>query len=73
MKLALKTMSINKLKVQILESVQNLDQVQSKQVLDYIRRVMRTRQGNEDYLNFKQRAMQEIQLALNNNQDPQTA
>ena len=73
MKLALKTMSINKLKVQILESVQNLDQVQSKQVLDYIRRVMRTRQGNEDYLNFKQRAMREIQVALNNNQDPQTA
>lgn len=64
-------MSINKLKVQILESIQGLDQVQSKQVLDYIRRVMQTRQGNEDYLNFKQRAMQEIQVALNNNQDPQ--
>ena len=64
-------MSINKLKVQILESIQGLDQVQSKQVLDYIRRVMQTRQGNEDYLNFKQRAMQEIQVALSNNQDPQ--
>jgi hypothetical protein len=64
-------MSINKLKVQILESIQGLDQVQSKQVLDYIRRVMQTRQGNEDYLNFKQRAMQEIQIALNNNQDTQ--
>jgi len=66
-------MSINKLKVQILESVGTLDQVQSKQVLDYIRRVMRKRHANEDYLNFKQRAMKEIQLALDDSQGPQAA
>lgn len=57
-------MSINKLKVQILESVGNLDQMQSKQVLDYIRRILHSREDHEDYQNFKQRAMKEIQLAL---------
>ena len=57
-------MSINKLKVQILQSVGNLDQVQSRQVLDFIRRVLQSREDHEDYQNFKQRAMEEIQLAL---------
>ena len=66
-------MSINQLKVQILESVGNLDLVQSEKVLTYIRQVLRSRQGNEDYLHFKQRAMEEIQKALDNRQDPQPA
>ena len=50
-------MSINELKIQILESVGGLDQVQSEKVLDYIRRVVRSRGDKEDYLNFKRRAM----------------
>ena len=66
-------MSINKLKVQILESVGNLDQMQSKQVLDYIKQVLRSRHDREDYLNFRQRAMKEIQLALNENKGPRAA
>jgi hypothetical protein len=57
-------MSINKLKVQILESVGNLDKMQSEQVLDYIRRILQSGEDHEDYQNFKQRAMKEIQLAL---------
>ncbi len=66
-------MSINKLKVQILESVGSLDQLQSQQVLNYIRKVVRSRSGQEDYSNFKKRAMKEIQIALDNNRDPQAA
>ena len=66
-------MSINKLKVQILESVGTLDQVQSKQVLDYIRRVLRSREDHEDYSNFKERAMKERQLALHKGKGPKTA
>ena len=66
-------MSINKLKLQILESVGNLDQPQSEQVLNYIRRVLRSRQDREDYLNFKQRAMKEIQIALNESSGPKAA
>ena len=66
-------MSINKLKVQILESIGNLDQPQSEQVLSYIRQVISSRQGKEDYLNFKRRAMREIQGALNHHRDPRTA
>ncbi|TDI68204.1 MAG: hypothetical protein E2O88_06920 [Bacteroidetes bacterium] len=68
-----KTMSINELKVQILESVGGLDQTQSKKVLDYIRRVVRSRRDHEDYHNFKRRAMEEIQVAIDNNGDPQPA
>ena len=66
-------MSINKLKVQILESVGNLDHIQSEQVLNYIRKVVESRNDQEDYLNFKQRAMEEIQIALNNTRGPQAA
>jgi hypothetical protein len=66
-------MSINSLKVQILESLGGLDQLQSEKVLDYIKRVVKSRRDNEDYGNFKQRAMEEIQLAINNNSDPQAA
>lgn len=56
-----------------MESVGNLDLVQSEKVLNYIRQVLRSRQGNEDYHHFKQRAMEEIQKALDNRQDPQPA
>jgi len=66
-------MSISKLKLQILESVGDLDQPQSEQVLNYIRQVLRSRQDQEDYLNFKQRAMREIQIALKDNRGPQAA
>jgi hypothetical protein len=66
-------MSINKLKVQILESIGTLDQPQSEQVLSYIRQVISSRQGKEDYLNFKRRAMREIQGALSQHRDPRTA
>ncbi len=57
-----KTMSINELKVQILESVGGLDQTQSKKVLDYIRRVVRSRRDHEDYHNFKRRAWRKYKL-----------
>lgn len=66
-------MSINKLKVQILQSVGRLDQLQSEKVLDYIRRVVKSRREEEDYINFKRRAMEEIQVAIDNNSDPQAA
>jgi hypothetical protein len=66
-------MSINKLKVQILESVGNLDHLQSEQVLNFIRQVLKSRQDCEDYLNFKRRAMEEIQIAIDKNQGPQLA
>jgi hypothetical protein len=62
-------MSISELKIQILESVGGLDQIQSEKVLDYIRRVVRSRGDQEDYLNFKRRAMEEIQIAIDNNSD----
>jgi hypothetical protein len=66
-------MSINKLKVQILESVGNLDHLQSEQVLNFIRQVLKSRQDSEDYLNFKRRAMEEIQIAIDKNRGPQLA
>ncbi len=66
-------MSINELKVQILQSVGRLDQLQSEKVLVYIRRVVKSRREEEDYINFKRRAMQEIQVAIDNNSDPQVA
>ena len=62
-------MSISELKIQILESVGGLNQIQSEKVLDYISRVMRSRGAKEDYLNFKRRAMEEIQIAIDNNSD----
>jgi len=66
-------MSINHLKVQILESIGSLDQIQSEKVLGFIRQVLRSRESSEDYVNFKQRAMEEIQRALDGSRDPQTA
>ncbi len=66
-------MSINELKVQILQSVGRLDQLQSEKVLVYIRRVVKSRREEEDYINFKRRAMEEIQVAIDNNSDPQVA
>ena len=66
-------MSINKLKVQILKSVGSLDQPQSEQVLKFIRQVIESRQGQEDYSNFKKRAMREIQVALQDNRGSQAA
>ena len=62
-------MSISELKIQILESVGGLNQIQSEKVLDYISRVMRSRGATEAYLNFKRRAMEEIQIAIDNNSD----
>jgi hypothetical protein len=66
-------MSIDKLKVQILESVGGLDQMQSEKVLNYINGVVKSRQNHEDYRYLKQRAMHEIQVAIDNTRDPQAA
>ncbi len=67
MKLLRITMSISELKIQILESVGGLNHLQSEEVLNYINRVQRSRQDQEDYLNFKRRAMEEIQVAIDDN------
>ncbi len=66
-------MSATELKVQIFESLDGLDQLQSEQVLAYIRSILSSRQDEEDYANFKSRAMSEIQRALNHNRGPQAA
>lgn len=66
-------MSTTTLKVQILESLGGLDQMQSEQVLAYIRTILHTRKDVEDYTNFKQRAINEIQHALNKDQGPKAA
>lgn len=60
-------MSSTELKVRIFESLEGLDQLQSEKVLAYIRTILSSRQDVEDYANFKQRAIQEIQQALNSN------
>lgn len=66
-------MSSTELKVQILESLGGLDQLQSEQVLAYIRTILNSREEQEDYANFKQRAMDEIQRAINQSRGPQAA
>ena len=66
-------MSTTELKVRILESLGGLDQLQSEQVLAYIRSILNSRKDEEDYANFKKRAMDEIQHALNKNSGPQAA
>ena len=66
-------MSTTELKVQIFESLDGLDQIQSEQVLAYIRSILNSRKDEEDYANFKKRAMGEIQQALNKNSGPKAA
>ena len=66
-------MSTTELKVQILESLGGLDQLQSEQVLAYIRSILHSQKDEEDYANFKKRAMDEIQHALNKNSGYQAA
>ncbi len=66
-------MSPTELKVQILESIGGLDQLQSEQVLAYIRTILTSRDDEEDYVNFKSRAMDEIQRAINHSRGPQAA
>ena len=66
-------MSNTELKVQIVESLGGLDQLQSEQVLAYIRSILQSRNEHEDYANFKRRAMNEIQKALNTHRGPQAA
>jgi len=66
-------MSNTELKVQIVESLGGLDQLQSEQVLAYIRSILQSRKEHEDYANFKRRAMNEIQKALNPHRGPQAA
>lgn len=66
-------MSTTELKVRILESLGGLDQLQSEQVLAYIRSILNSRKDEEDYANFKKRAMDEIKHALNKNSGPQAA
>ncbi|MDH3710496.1 MAG: hypothetical protein OER04_11440 [Cyclobacteriaceae bacterium] len=66
-------MSTTELKVQIFESLDGLDQLQSEQVLAYIRSILSSRHDEEDYANFKRRAMSEIKRALNHNRGPQAA
>ena len=60
-------MSISELKIRILESVGGLNHLQSKEVLDYINQVQRSKRDQEDYLNFKRRAMEELQVAIDDN------
>jgi hypothetical protein len=60
------TMSYNRL--QILESLSNLDSHQAEKVLEYIRGLSVRPRDEETYRMFKHQAMQEIRLALNNEQ-----
>ncbi len=66
-------MSTTELKVQIFESLDGLDKPQSEKVLAFIRSIIDTRSDNEDYANFKQRAMSQIRTALNQSPGPKAA
>ena len=52
------------IKGEILESLGILNQSQTETVWQFIRALLHTRQEEEDYAHFKQRAMTEIQKAL---------
>lgn len=51
-------------KLEILQSLNRLDAVQSEQVLDYIRRLLHTPQTDLHRQHFRRKAMKEIGQAL---------
>lgn len=57
-------MNYNRLR--ILESLGNLDSHQAEKVLEYIKGLSERTEDEESYRQFKHQAMQEIRLALNN-------
>ena len=59
-------MSYNRLR--ILESLSSLDSNQAEKVLEYIKGLSMRSKDEETYRKFKHQAMQEIRLALNNEQ-----
>ena len=60
------TMTYNRLR--ILESLSDLDSTQAEKVLEYIKGLSMRTKDEETYQMFKHQAMQEIRLALNNEQ-----
>jgi hypothetical protein len=60
------TMTYNRL--QILESLSSLDSNQAEKVLEYIKDLSARSKDEDTYRVFKSQAMQEIRLALNNEQ-----
>lgn len=53
-------------RLQILESLSNLDPVQAEKVLEYIRDLSAQTKDEETYKMFKHQAMHEIRMALTN-------
>jgi hypothetical protein len=57
-------MTITYQKLELLQTVQNLDAVQSEKVLDFIRGLAKTPENDRDQQRVKTRAMKEIGQAL---------
>lgn len=57
-------MTITYQKLELLQTVQNLDAVQSEKVLDFIRELAKTPENDRDQQRVKTRAMKEIGQAL---------
>lgn len=55
-------------RLQILESLSNLDPHQAEKVLDYIKGLPARAKDDEKYKTFKRQAMNEIRMALTNEQ-----
>jgi len=55
-------------RLQILESLSNLDPIQAEKVLEYIRDLSSRAKDEETYQMFKHQAMNEIRMALTNEQ-----
>lgn len=55
-------------RLQILESLSNLDPTQAEKVLDYIKGLATRQRDEEAYREFKHQAMQEIRTALKGEQ-----
>ena len=58
-------MTVTHQKLEILESLGSLDQVQTEEVLNYIKGLLQTPKAEADYNRFKREAMKEIRQALN--------
>ena len=59
-------MTVTHQKLKILESLGSLDQVQTEEVLNYIKGLLQAPKAEADYNRFKREAMKEIRQALNN-------
>jgi hypothetical protein len=57
-------MTITYQKLELLQTVQNLDAVQSEKVLDFIRELAKTPENDPDQQRVKTRAMKDIGQAL---------